>query len=251
MSEQENQDNSAAGGTVAEETEEKFEANVKKVNKEIEEVTEELEEMSQQVEKLELPKLKESETLWDVKKAEVPPAPKGAQDEEPEPAKEAPTDSRLYAIRTTVGKEGTVADFISNRVKQEKLVVRSVIAPAALKGYVILESPDKGEVSKAVLNIQHVRGLIAGEVQFDEIIHYLEAKAAKEIPEKALVELISGPFKGEKAKVVRVDKSKDSITVELIEATVPIPLTVKMDAVRVLAASTDVLEDKKLIAQEE
>ena len=49
-----------------------------------------------------------------------------------------------------------------------------------------------------------------------------------------IVELISGPFKGEKAKVIRVDKGKEEVTIELIEATVPIPVTVKADYVRIL-----------------
>ncbi|MBU2560424.1 transcription elongation factor Spt5, partial [archaeon] len=47
-------------------------------------------------------------------------------------------------------------------------------------------------------------------------------------------ELISGPFKGEKAKVVRVDVKKEEITVELFEATVPIPVTVRGDSIKVL-----------------
>jgi transcriptional antiterminator NusG len=49
-----------------------------------------------------------------------------------------------------------------------------------------------------------------------------------------MVELISGPFKGEKARVVRVDIKKEEITVELFEATVPIPVTVRGDSIKVL-----------------
>jgi len=53
------------------------------------------------------------------------------------------------------------------------------------------------------------------------------------------VELISGPFKGEKAVVKRVDKAHEEITMELIEAMVPIPITVKGDNVRVLDSMDD------------
>ena len=49
-----------------------------------------------------------------------------------------------------------------------------------------------------------------------------------------IVELISGPYKGEKAKVKRVDKEKGKIVVELLEAAVPIPITVSLDSIRVI-----------------
>ena len=47
------------------------------------------------------------------------------------------------------------------------------------------------------------------------------------IEEGTIVELIAGPFKGEKAVVKRVDSAKEEITVELYESIVPIPITVR------------------------
>ena len=49
-----------------------------------------------------------------------------------------------------------------------------------------------------------------------------------------IAEIISGPFKREKAKVVRVDPAKEEVIVELLEAVVSIPITLKMDAVKVI-----------------
>jgi transcriptional antiterminator NusG len=49
-----------------------------------------------------------------------------------------------------------------------------------------------------------------------------------------IVELTSGPFKGEKARIMRIDETKEEITVELLEATVPIPVTVRGDHVKVI-----------------
>jgi len=49
-----------------------------------------------------------------------------------------------------------------------------------------------------------------------------------------IVELIAGPFRGEKARIMRIDQSKEEITVELFEATVPIPVTVRGDHVKVI-----------------
>jgi len=49
-----------------------------------------------------------------------------------------------------------------------------------------------------------------------------------------IVELVAGPFKGEKARVMKIDETKEEITVELFEAMVRIPVTVRGDSVRVL-----------------
>jgi transcriptional antiterminator NusG len=59
------------------------------------------------------------------------------------------------------------------------------------------------------------------------------------IEEGTIVELIAGPFKGEKAVVKRVDMGKEEITVELYESVVPIPITVRGDHVRVVEKVED------------
>ena len=59
------------------------------------------------------------------------------------------------------------------------------------------------------------------------------------ILENDIAEVISGPFKREKVKVQRVDKQKEEVVVELLEAAVPIPITVRMDAIKVIRRDTD------------
>jgi transcriptional antiterminator NusG len=49
-----------------------------------------------------------------------------------------------------------------------------------------------------------------------------------------VVELIAGPFRGSKARIMRIDQSKEEVTVELFEAIVPIPVTVRGDHVKVI-----------------
>jgi len=48
------------------------------------------------------------------------------------------------------------------------------------------------------------------------------------------VEVVSGPFKGMKAKITRVDKTKEEVTLELLEATFTLPITVHADYVRLV-----------------
>lgn len=78
--------------------------------------------------------------------------------------------------------------------------------------------------------------MIKGASNIGEVEHFLSpAGSVIGINEGAIIELISGPFKGEKARVKRVDVAKEEITLELFEAMVPIPITVRGDHVRVLS----------------
>ena len=59
-----------------------------------------------------------------------------------------------------------------------------------------------------------------------------------------IVEIITEPFKNEKAKVTRVDKQKGEIVVSLLGASVPIPVTVKIDNVKVIRRETQESEQE-------
>ena len=48
------------------------------------------------------------------------------------------------------------------------------------------------------------------------------------------IEMIGQTFKGEKAKVTRIEKQKGEVVVSLLGASVPIPVTVKIDNVKVI-----------------
>ena len=46
--------------------------------------------------------------------------------------------------------------------------------------------------------------------------------------------MIAEPFKKEKANVLRIDKQKEEVVVSLLGAVVPLPVTVKLDNVKVI-----------------
>ena len=70
-----------------------------------------------------------------------------------------------------------------------------------------------------------------------------QVKHEVNIQKNDIVEIISGPFKREQAKITRIDKQKEDVVVELLEAAVPIPITVKMDAVKVIRRETEEKEE--------
>jgi transcriptional antiterminator NusG len=56
----------------------------------------------------------------------------------------------------------------------------------------------------------------------------------KSIKEGMNVELIAGPFKGSKAKVLRVNDAKEEVTVELLDEAVKIPVTIHAEHIRII-----------------
>ncbi|AFK21666.1 transcription elongation factor Spt5 [Pyrococcus sp. ST04] len=143
---------------------------------------------------------------------------------------------KIFAVRVTQGQEENTARLIYSKVRTYNLPIYAILAPSKVKGYIFIEAPNKSAVDEAIRGIRHARGVLPGEIPFSEIEHFLEEKPAVSGLEPGdIVELISGPFKGEKAKVVRVDESKDEIVVELIGAIVPIPVTVRGEYVRLIS----------------
>ena len=138
----------------------------------------------------------------------------------------------IFAVKTTASQERTVASMIANR-EEEK--IHAVLAPESLTSYVMVEADDTGVIERVLEEIPHARNLVPGESGIGEVEHFLSPTPDVEgIAEGDIVELIAGPFKGEKAQVQRIDEGKDQVTVELYEATVPIPVTVRGDQIRVL-----------------
>ena len=144
--------------------------------------------------------------------------------------------SAIFAVKTTANQERSVANMIAMVTRKEQLDIRSVLVPEELKGYVLVEAPMLEIVEQAITNIPHAKAVVRGASSIAEVQHFLAPKpTVTGISEGDIVELTAGPFKGEKARVKRIDEAKEEITVELSEAMVPIPVTVRGDIVRVLS----------------
>jgi len=140
----------------------------------------------------------------------------------------------IYTIKTVVGRESIVAELVAAKAKSSGLKVDALIHPEEIKGYVFVEG-FIDDIEKCIQGIPHIRGLIKTPVSVDEIKRFLTPKEVEiELNTGDLVEVIGGPFKGERGKVVRYNKIKRECTIELIEVTVPIPITVSVDLVKVL-----------------
>lgn len=159
------------------------------------------------------------------------------------PAEPETFNNRIFAIKTTSKQERTVADNILKAIetKATDIKVTSIIVPNELQGYVLIETPEqRNRIEQLVEMTAHARALAKGQTSLAEVGHFLIPKpVVSGIDEGTIVELIAGPFKGEKAVVKRVDSAKEEITVELYESVVPIPITVRGDNVRVVEKTSD------------
>ena len=122
-------------------------------------------------------------------------------------------------------------------ISQNQLLgrVKAILVPETLRGYVFLETLEFRDVEIAISGVPHVRGRVGGKVSFEEIDKFLVPKPAAEgISENDVVEIISGPFKGERAKVARVDAAKEELILELLDSPHTIPIRVHADFAKIV-----------------
>jgi transcriptional antiterminator NusG len=143
--------------------------------------------------------------------------------------------TKIFSIKTQVGKEQNAADLINSRTDKSKTKIPSILVTPELRGYIFLESYDKERIKEMIKTVSYARNMLEGDIPVEQIEHFLvPASAVAKIAEGDVVEMIAGPFRGETAKVTHIDDAKEEITVELFESVVPIPITVRGEQVRVV-----------------
>ena len=133
--------------------------------------------------------------------------------------------SFLYMLKTTIGQEQKIAQEIRARLSGTGSLqdiqneIFSVLHPHTMRG-----------CSK----------VLDGEASLVVVTNYLEPKSATAgIEVGCIVEIRSGQFRGNRARVTVVSEGKEEVTVELFEAVVPIPITMRADIVRVVERVDD------------
>ena len=155
-------------------------------------------------------------------------------------------ESQIFVIKVTTNKEDRSLELISEKIHKKNLNVFSLARPHGLRGYIFLEAEDRDSAEEAAYNLPYVKGIVGKTVSYDEIKNMIEPVIEEINIEKGdIVEIIGEPFKKEKAKVIRVDKSKGEAVVTLLAAVVPIPVTVKLDNIKVIRREKETDEEKK------
>ena len=146
----------------------------------------------------------------------------------------------IFIIKVTTNKEERAVEMISEKAEKKNLNVYSVASPSGWRGYILLEAEDRESAEEAVFNLPYINGIIGKTIPYEEVQSAMEPSVATiSIQEGDIVELISEPFKKEKAKVIRIDKQKEEVVVSLLGAVVPLPVTVKLDNVKVIRRDSE------------
>jgi transcription elongation factor SPT5 len=146
----------------------------------------------------------------------------------------------IFIIKVTTNKEERAVDMISDKAEKKSLNVYSVSRPHGLRGYILLEAEDRDSAEEAVFNLPYVKGIIGKTITYEEVEGMIKPSIETiSIKEGDIVEMIGATLKGEKAKVIRIDKQKEEVVVSLLGAVVPLPVTVKIDNIKVVRRESE------------
>ena len=141
----------------------------------------------------------------------------------------------IFIVKVTTNKEERVIDMISDRAEKKNINIFSVFRPHGLRGYIFLEAEDRESAEEAAFDLPYVKGIIGKTINYEEIKNMVEPSVENiSIKEGDIVEMTGSTLKGEKAKVLRIDKQKEEVVVSLLGAVVPLPVTVKLDNIKVI-----------------
>ena len=142
-------------------------------------------------------------------------------------------ESMFFAIRTTARQEPNVALMIEVHARTRNLPIHSIIVPPDLRGYIILETVGLHIVYEAIRGLKHVRGRAAGTLRWEDLEKMIKPKPLIEVLQLGEeVEIVAGPFRGMKAKIVDIDRARNEVSLNVLEASYPLTITVPVDYVR-------------------
>ncbi|MDI6846787.1 MAG: transcription elongation factor Spt5 [Candidatus Bathyarchaeia archaeon] len=148
---------------------------------------------------------------------------------------EEESSTKIFAVRTTTGQERNVAKLVAAKIEMKNIPIKAILVPETLRGCVLIEAEGPHFVEEAISGVKHVRSRVPGIVSFSEVERYIVRKPIiEELSENDIVEVTGGPFKGMRAKITRIDKTKEEVTLELLEATFTLPITVHSDYVKLV-----------------
>jgi len=144
----------------------------------------------------------------------------------------------FFAVKTTVGQEKSVARVIERRLPPGQENILSIVVLPDVRGYVFVEAKRREHVVTTLHGIRHVRSRPVMPVRLDEISSRLvERPIIDTLNTGDTVEITAGPLKGMSGKIVRVDRPKKEVTIELAESAFPVPISVPVDHVRTIAGT--------------
>jgi transcriptional antiterminator NusG len=142
----------------------------------------------------------------------------------------------FFVVKVTIGQESIISNILQNKAAKSDLPIYSILVVDGLKGYIIVEAEDEVACRQFVTKTNNIKGVLNKPLSTEELSKMIVSKSYnQEVGVGDIVEFTSGPFRGYKAKVLKVDDSKNDITVELMDVVVPIPVTAKINTTKIIS----------------
>lgn len=136
--------------------------------------------------------------------------------------------NRIFVVKVTGGQEKGTANLIYSKIITRSLPVYSIIFVDKMKGYLMLEGRAIQPIIDVVSGLKHIRSVVPGTMGIKDIETFISPReVGMELHPEQVVTVISGPFKGLKAKVVRHDKDKREATILLLDTPYQLQVTVE------------------------
>ena len=141
-----------------------------------------------------------------------------------------------FAVKVTSGQERIAANMLQNKIaRRNDLEVYSIIVVGGMKGYIIVEASDEAMIRAFITKEHNIKGVLPNPLSEADLDKLLVAKKTEQpVAKDDTVEFLSGPLKGYKAKVLKVDETKSEMTVMLMDVVVPMPITTKTSTAKVI-----------------
>lgn len=141
-----------------------------------------------------------------------------------------------FAVKVTSGQEKIAANMLQNKIaRMNDLGIYSILVVAGMKGYIIVEAGDDVAIRTFITKEHNIKGVLSKPLSEGDLDKLLAAKKAEQpIMKDDVIEFLSGPLKGYKAKVLKVDGTKSEMTVLLMDVVVPMPITTKLSTAKIV-----------------
>jgi transcriptional antiterminator NusG len=140
---------------------------------------------------------------------------------------------KVYAISVIGGYEEKIAMVFAERAQALKLNVKSIIYSEELKGTVIVEVSDPKDLFYLIRGVKNVKRRRPITINIQEVVKLLKPPISLPTLEKGqLIEIIGGPFKGMKGRVVEIYSTRNEADITLLEGDSKIVVTIPIEYIK-------------------
>ena len=164
----------------------------------------------------------------------------------------------IFAVRTTIGREKAVQELIFNRLRTINPVpdLKAILISENYRGYVFIEAIHQRDVLHICNGVPHVKGKIVGSIPFDSIMGVIKPEKNIFIMEEGdIVEVTSGLFQNNKARIIKMPKdkegAKEEVTVRLLDSDSPITVKIHADYLKLFEKKQEITSEYVIDSQKE